>query len=88
MGGKFLRGVLNGQTPLTLFPTGLRALGSPEGEGYHFEKPHHEVAVPPFFMSKYPVTQVQWRACMAVKFFHRDCLVTRDNTQLVFSVNA
>jgi formylglycine-generating enzyme required for sulfatase activity len=30
--------------------------------GYRCERPQHEVAVPPFFMGKYPITQAQWKA--------------------------
>ena len=30
-----------------------------------WEKPQHEVAVPPFFMGKYPITQAQWKAIAA-----------------------
>jgi formylglycine-generating enzyme required for sulfatase activity len=43
-------------------PGGEFMMGSPEGEGYDDEKPQHQVTVPPFFMSKYPVTQAQWRS--------------------------
>ncbi|MGK7935035.1 MAG: SUMF1/EgtB/PvdO family nonheme iron enzyme [Xenococcaceae cyanobacterium] len=37
-------------------------LGSPEEEGHERERPQHQVTVQPFFLSKYPVTQAQWRA--------------------------
>lgn len=32
---------------------------------FSFEKPQHEVTVSPFFMSKYPVTQAQWKAIVS-----------------------
>ena len=47
---------------LTHIPGGKFRMGSPEGEGSELEKPQHEVTVQPFFMSKYPITQAQWRA--------------------------
>ena len=37
-------------------------MGSPEGEGSDWERPQHEVTVPPFFMGRFQVTQKQWRA--------------------------
>ena len=39
-------------------------MGSPEGEGNDREKPQHEVAVQPFYMGKYPITQVQYQQVM------------------------
>jgi formylglycine-generating enzyme required for sulfatase activity len=55
-----------GDQPLRmmLIPTGTFLMGSPEGEleRTDAEGPQHEVKVPQFFMAKYPVTQVQWRA--------------------------
>ncbi len=49
-------------------------MGSPEGEGYDREKPQHQVTVQPFFMGKFPVTQVQWRAIAS----RNDLRVNRD----------
>jgi formylglycine-generating enzyme required for sulfatase activity len=43
-------------------PGGLFLMGSPEGQGEDNEKPQHQVTVPEFWMSKYPVTQAQWRS--------------------------
>ena len=37
-------------------------MGSPAGEGNDYEKPQHQVTVPPFYMGKYPITQAQWQA--------------------------
>ena len=36
------------------------------------EKPQHQVIVQPFFMSKYPVTQAQWKAVAALPKVNRD----------------
>jgi len=45
-------------------PGGKFFMGSPPGEGADDEKPQREVAIQPFFMGKYPVTQAQWQAVM------------------------
>lgn len=47
-------------------------MGSPEGEGDSNERPQHEVTVPSFFMSKYPITQAQWRTVAALPKIERD----------------
>ncbi|MEH2044556.1 formylglycine-generating enzyme family protein [Nostoc sp.] len=47
-------------------------MGSPEGEGYGFEKPQYEVKVQPFFMGKYPVTQAQWQAVTSLPQVNRE----------------
>ncbi len=39
-------------------------MGSPEGEGYTFEKPQHEVTIPDFWIGQYPITQEQYQAVM------------------------
>jgi formylglycine-generating enzyme required for sulfatase activity len=41
-------------------PAGTFLMGSPQGEGYDFEKPQHSVTVPAFWMGKFAVTQAQW----------------------------
>ncbi|BCL36538.1 formylglycine-generating enzyme family protein [Nostoc sp. MS1] len=43
-------------------PGGTFMMGSPKEEGQKEETPQHEVTIKPFFMSKYPVTQAQWKA--------------------------
>ena len=43
-------------------PAGKFMMGSPNGEGDIDEHPQHEVSVSSFYMSKYEVTQAQWRA--------------------------
>jgi formylglycine-generating enzyme required for sulfatase activity len=45
-------------------PAGRFLMGSPEGEGYSFEKPQHEVAVEAFWMGQFPITQAQYEAVM------------------------
>jgi formylglycine-generating enzyme required for sulfatase activity len=49
-------------------PGGEFMMGSSDGElgRYDDESPRHLVQVPPFFMSKYQVTQVQWQAIAAM----------------------
>ncbi|MBF2015797.1 MAG: formylglycine-generating enzyme family protein [Rivularia sp. T60_A2020_040] len=44
-------------------PGGEFWMGSPESEGkrYSNERPQHLVTIKPFFISKYPITQIQWR---------------------------
>ncbi|MDF5731970.1 MAG: SUMF1/EgtB/PvdO family nonheme iron enzyme, partial [Rhizonema sp. PD38] len=53
---------------MVAIPGGKFLMGSPstEAERFDYESPQHEVTVPPFFMSKYPVTQVQWRIVAAL----------------------
>jgi formylglycine-generating enzyme required for sulfatase activity len=43
-------------------PGGEFLMGSADGVGNASEHPQHQVTIAPFFMSKYPVTQAQWRA--------------------------
>jgi formylglycine-generating enzyme required for sulfatase activity len=45
---------------MVAIPGGKFLMGSPEGEGNDREKPQHQVTIQPFYMGKYPVTQVQW----------------------------
>jgi formylglycine-generating enzyme required for sulfatase activity len=43
-------------------PGGSFKMGSPSGRGLDNERPQHLVNVEPYFIGKFPVTQVQWRA--------------------------
>ncbi|AKG19915.1 bifunctional serine/threonine-protein kinase/formylglycine-generating enzyme family protein [Calothrix sp. 336/3] len=43
-------------------PGGSFMMGSKEDEGDADERPQHLVAIEPFFIGRYPVTQAQWRA--------------------------
>jgi formylglycine-generating enzyme required for sulfatase activity len=48
---------------MVYIPEGTFWMGSPESEGkrYSKERPQHSVKVKAFFISKYPVTQAQWK---------------------------
>jgi formylglycine-generating enzyme required for sulfatase activity len=48
---------------MILIPGGTFMMGSPDDEPEREEKegPQHEVAISPFFMGRYPVTQAQWQ---------------------------
>ncbi|MFM5928029.1 MAG: formylglycine-generating enzyme family protein [Dolichospermum sp.] len=50
-------------------PGGTFLMGSPENEegSKGEERPQHEVTIKPFLMSKYPITQAQWRAVAALE---------------------
>jgi formylglycine-generating enzyme required for sulfatase activity len=49
-------------------PAGKFRMGSPDGEveSYPDERPEHEVSVAEFFMGRYPITQAQWKAVVAI----------------------
>lgn len=54
-------------------PAGEFLMGSSKGEdGYLREKPQHQVYVSDFYMSRYPVTQAQWRQITAMRPIRRD----------------
>lgn len=61
-----------------LVPGGSFVMGSPVREVGRSESegPQHRVTVKPFFMSKYPVAQVQWRAVAALP--QRNCYLEPD----------
>jgi formylglycine-generating enzyme required for sulfatase activity len=48
---------------MVYIPEGTFLMGSPEFEGkrYTNERPQHSVTIKPFLISKYPITQAQWR---------------------------
>ncbi len=48
---------------MVAIPGGTFEMGSPKNERQHHESesPQHTVTVEPFFISKYPITQAQWR---------------------------
>ena len=58
---------------MVLISRGSFLMGSPEDEPEREERegPQHEVTVPAFFMGRYPVTQAQWRAVVAMPEVHR-----------------
>ena len=59
---------------MVAIPGGTFMMGSPEEEFYNDEKPQHQVTVSSFLISKYPVTQEQWRAIAS----REDLKVERD----------
>jgi formylglycine-generating enzyme required for sulfatase activity len=59
---------------MVAIPGGIFEMGSPEDEPQRRdnESPQHTVTVPPFFMSKYLVTQAQWRKIAALPQINRE----------------
>jgi eukaryotic-like serine/threonine-protein kinase len=55
-------------------PGGQFLIGSPDDEPKRFdaESPQHLVAIKPFFMGKFPVTQAQWRAVAELPLINRN----------------
>ena len=54
---------------MVAIPAGTFLMGSPDDEPERkgdSEGPQHEVAIEPFFMGRYPVTQAQWRVVAAM----------------------
>ena len=53
---------------MVYIPEGTFLMGSPESEGkrYSNERPQHSVTIKPFLISKYPITQAQWREVAAL----------------------
>ncbi|MEL6461439.1 MAG: bifunctional serine/threonine-protein kinase/formylglycine-generating enzyme family protein [Cyanobacteria bacterium J06621_15] len=64
---------LTGQISLemVLIPGGSFIMGSPRNEGDIDERPQHIVTLKPFFMSKYPITQAQWKAVASLPRVNR-----------------
>ncbi len=62
------------QLEMVLIPGGYFMMGAPEIEAGSSdrERPQHQVTVPTFFMSKYPVTQAQWRTVAALPQVNRE----------------
>ncbi|MDJ0703241.1 MAG: formylglycine-generating enzyme family protein [Leptolyngbyaceae cyanobacterium MO_188.B28] len=50
---------------LVMIPGGRFPMGSPKGEGNDSERPQHLVTVAPFWLSRHPITQAQWKAVAA-----------------------
>ncbi len=51
---------------MVAIPDGTFMMGSKEYEGDPGERPQHLVTIQSFFMSKYPITQAQWKAVAAL----------------------
>ena len=68
-----LLGESNGLEMVSI-PGGTFMMGSPKDEIGHSESegPQHEVTIQPFFMSKYLITQAQWRAVAALPQVNRE----------------
>lgn len=47
-------------------PSGTYLMGSPDGQGNDHERPQHSVTISACCISKYPITQAQWRAVAAL----------------------
>jgi formylglycine-generating enzyme required for sulfatase activity len=59
---------------MIFIPEGTFLMGTPEAKSkrYAEERPQHEVAVKPFLMSKYPITNAQWRTIASFQQIHRN----------------
>lgn len=57
---------------LAAIPSGTFIMGSPEGEGDDSERPQHSVAISPFELGRYPVTQAQWKEVDTLPKIERD----------------
>ncbi len=65
----------NGATlDMVSIPGGTFMMGAKDGEkdSSDSERPQHKVTVQPFFMGKYPVTQLQWHAVAALPKINRE----------------
>ncbi|MEO0967660.1 MAG: formylglycine-generating enzyme family protein [Cyanobacteria bacterium J06639_18] len=74
-GQYFVENLGNGvELEMMLIPGGTFIMGAPETEkgSRDSERPQHEVEVPSFSMSKYPVTQAQWKAVAVLDKVERD----------------
>ncbi|MDJ0712949.1 MAG: bifunctional serine/threonine-protein kinase/formylglycine-generating enzyme family protein [Prochloraceae cyanobacterium] len=56
---------------MVAIPSGKFLMGSTE-PGYDSERPQHEVTVEPFFMSKFLITQAQWKEIALLPKVNRD----------------
>ena len=54
---------------MVFIPAGTFPMGSPEDEPERSdnESPQHSVTVPTFFIGRYPITQAQWQAVVALE---------------------
>ncbi|OUL34966.1 sulfatase-modifying factor protein [Nostoc sp. T09] len=64
----------NNDLEMVYIPGGTFIMGSPEKEIYSddSQRPQHHVTVQPFYMSKYQVTQAQWRVIANLPKIERD----------------
>ncbi|MEO0827438.1 MAG: SUMF1/EgtB/PvdO family nonheme iron enzyme [Cyanobacteria bacterium J06635_15] len=66
---------------LMMIPGDTFMMGSPDGQGSDDERPQHEVAIKPFMMGKYAVTQAQWNAVAALPKVERELEADPSNFQ-------
>ncbi|MDJ0772843.1 MAG: formylglycine-generating enzyme family protein [Mastigocoleus sp. MO_167.B18] len=74
-GQYFVEDLGNGvELEMMLIPSGSFTMGAPETEegSRNSERPQHKVEVPSFSISKYTVTQAQWKAVAALPKVERD----------------
>lgn len=66
---------------MVLIPRGSFLMGSPVSEEGRdkSEEPQHEVTIDNFFMSKYPITQAQWRVVASYPKIERDLVLEPSN---------
>jgi formylglycine-generating enzyme required for sulfatase activity/uncharacterized caspase-like protein len=57
---------------MVMIPGGTFQMGSASDQGNANERPQHSVAVKPFLMGKYPITQAQWRVVSTFPKVDRD----------------
>ena len=55
-------------------PGGIFLMGSDDKDehGYSDERPQHEVTIEPFFISKHPITQSQWRIIASLEIIEQE----------------
>lgn len=53
-------------------PSGMFQMDAAKGRAQNTERPQHRVTIEPIFMSKYAVTQAQWRAITQLPKINRD----------------
>ncbi len=64
---------------MVMIPGGTFQMGSAPDKGDADERPQHKVAVKPFLMGKYPVTQEQWRIVSTFPKLEHDLLSAPSN---------
>ncbi len=65
----------NGVTlDMVYIPGNTFTMGAPENEekSHDSQRPQHQVTIKPFFMGKYPITQVQWKAVASLPQVNRE----------------
>ncbi len=71
----FIQELGNGvQLEMVQIPGGSFVMGAPreEKDSHASERPQHQVTISPFYLSKYPVTQAQWKAVASLPQINRE----------------